>query len=91
MINFDVVNSVMVLTAGGFIAVSVWKLYKDKLVRGVSPIHVGFFSAYGLWHIFFFSSLDQWWSVVGGIVAATMNTIWLTQIIYYTVYPGGRK
>lgn len=64
--NLDLINSILIMTAGGFIAVSVVKLYKDKLVHGVSPIHVGFFTVYGFWHIYFFSSLDQWWSVAGG-------------------------
>ena len=88
--NLDIINSVLIMTAGAFISASVVKLYKDKVVRGVSPIHVGFFTMYGFWHVFFFSSLNQWWSVAGGIVAITMNSIWFIMLIYYTVYPKGK-
>ena len=91
MITPDLINSVLVLVAGGFILISVKKLYKDKIVKGVSWAHVGFFSLYGFWHIYFFSSLEQWWSVAGGSLTTFTNTIWLLQLIYYTVYPGGRN
>ena len=89
--NLDIINSGLVFIAGAFILISVKKLYKDKIVKGVSWAHVGFFTLYGLWHIYFFSSLEQWWSVVGGTCTTIANTIWLAQLVYYTVYPGGRK
>ena len=88
---FDIINSALIIMAGCFILVSVNKLYTDKLVRGVSPIHVGFFTGYGFWHIFFFSSLEQWWSVVGGVFTTTMNTTWLIMLIYYSIYPKGKQ
>ena len=89
--TLDIINSILISIAGGFISVSVLKLYKDKLVHGVSPVHVGFFTAYGFWHVYFFYSLDQWWSVMGGVVATTMNTIWFIMLIYYLTYPGGKR
>lgn len=87
--NIDIINSILIVVAGGFISVSVFKLYRDKVVRGVSPIHVGFFTLYGFWHIYFFSALDQWYSVMGGIVATSMNTLWFYMLIYYTIWPRG--
>jgi len=88
--NPDIVNSGFLLTAGFFILFSVVKLYKEKEVRGVSLIHAGFFSVYGFWHICFFSLLEQWWSIIGGVFSTTINTVWVILLIYYTVYPKGK-
>ncbi len=80
----DMINGTLELVAGVFIALSVWKLHKDKKVRGVSYVHVGFFTAWGFWNLFFFPHYDLWFSFVGGVGVLTANTIWLCQMLYYT-------
>jgi len=84
----DSVNGLFEVLAGAFISLSVLKLHKEKLVRGVSWKHVGFFWLWGAWNLYYYPSLDQWMSLVGGVVVMVMNTIWLSQLIYYTKRPG---
>ena len=66
-----------------FIALSIRQLFKDKLVRGVSWVHVAFFSTWGFWNLFYYPHLEQWWAFVGGIGIVSANTIWLCLMIYY--------
>lgn len=79
----DVVNGLYEMMGAPFILLSVWNLYKQKRVRGVSWVHVGFFTTWGFWNLFYYPYLGQWWSFVGGIAIAIANTIWLCQMIYY--------
>lgn len=72
-------------TLGGFVVLlSVRKLHQQKMVRGVDYRGVCFFTAWGIWNLAFYSHLDQWLSLFGAAFLATVNAIWLCQLIYYT-------
>jgi hypothetical protein len=79
----DVINGCFEGSGGIFIAMSIRRLYIDKLVRGVSWVPVTFFAVWGYWNLFYYPHLDQWVSFVGGLGIVTTNTIWVGQIIYY--------
>ena len=79
----DNINSSFEFFGGLFIMLSIIKLYKDKKVRGVSFIHVGYFAMWGYWNIYYYPHLNQWFSFVGGLIVTLINTFWLGQIIYY--------
>ena len=79
----DMMNAVFEL-GGGFVTLaSVRKLHHDMIVRGVHWLPVGFFSAWGLWNLYYYPTLDQWYSFAGGVWLVTVNLIWLAQMIYY--------
>lgn len=79
----DFING-MFECAGGFaILLSVIKLHFDKLVRGVSWPHILFFTFWGFWNIYYYPHLDQMYSLIGGIFIVIVNTIWVSQILYY--------
>lgn len=80
----DILNGLFEIAGGFFIGTSVFKLHKDKMVAGVSWLHAGFFASWGYWNLYYYPSLDQWWSFWGGVGVVTMNTIWLFQLIYYS-------
>ncbi len=81
----DSINGLFELFGGIFISISIYKLYKEKIVRGVSWIHVGFFSAWGIWNLYYYPTLGQWMSFYGGIGVTSTNSIFLGQLIYYTL------
>jgi len=87
----DIVNSIFEVFGGIFIATSIHRLFKDKEVKGVSWYHACFFAVWGYWNLYFYPSLDQWWSFWGGVGVVTANTIWLGQLIYYTRRPRGKS
>lgn len=80
----DVVNGSYELLGAPFILLSVCKLYKDKKVQGVSWVHAGFFTTWGLWNLYYYPHLGQWCSFFGGIAIVAVNAVWLGQLIYYT-------
>ncbi len=79
----DAVNGMLEMAGGLFILLSIKRLHKDKVVKGVSWMHVAFFSTWGYWNLFYYPHLDQWWSFWGGIGIVTTNTFWLLQMAWY--------
>ena len=80
----DIINGVLETAGGGFITFSVIKLHQDKIVRGVSWVHAGFFAGWGYWNLFYYPHLDQWMSFAGGVFIVATNTVWLGQLLYWT-------
>jgi len=79
----DTINGIFVSLGGLFILGSSVKLYKDKEVKGVHWLHPTFFTSWGLWNLFYYPSLGQWFSFYGGVFLVIANAIWLGQIFYY--------
>lgn len=86
----DFINGAFETAGGFFILLSVIKLHREKMVRGVSWLHAGFFATWGYWNLFFYPHLDQWLSFWGGLFLVAVNTWWLGQLVYYGRNPGGR-
>jgi len=80
---FDIVNGSYELLAAPFIFISIIKLYKEKKVKGVSWMHVGFIASWGYWNMYYYPRLGQWASFIGAIAIVIANTAWLLMIIYY--------
>jgi len=74
--SFEIVGSIANL-------LNVVQLYKDKMVRGVRVFPVVFFSAWGLWNLYYYPSLDQWMSFVGGLFIVLVNLIWIGLALKY--------
>lgn len=79
----DIINSSFSLLGGIVIAKNCWQLYQDKELKGVSLLTIVFFTVWGFWNLYFYSYIDAWWSLVGGLGIVTANTIWAGQAIYY--------
>ncbi|KKM10365.1 hypothetical protein LCGC14_1721930 [marine sediment metagenome] len=79
----DIVNGIFELFGAPFICLSILYLHKQKSVKGVSWIHVFFFTMWGYWNLFYYPHLEQWYSFFGGIAIVIANTIWLYQLLYY--------
>ena len=84
----DQFNSIFEVAGGLLLIVNCWRLYKDKIVRGVSVPVTMFFTTWGFWNLVYYPYLDQWYSFVGGIVIATANLVWVSMAIYYGVRNG---
>jgi hypothetical protein len=80
----DVVNGCYELFGAPFICLSIRKLAKEKKVHGVSWVHAFFFATWGFWNLYYYPSLGQWCSFIGGCAIVIANTIWLGQLIYYS-------
>ena len=80
----DIVNGLFEVFGAPFILLSILRLYKQKVVSGVSWIHAGYFTVWGYWNLYYYPSLGQWYSFCGGIAIVIMNSIWMAQLIYYS-------
>lgn len=65
-------------------ATSVRAIERDKKIMGFSPVPTAFFTAWGLWNLFFYPSLEQWASFVGGLAIVGVNIRYLYLIWKYT-------
>jgi len=83
----DVINAFYEAFGGALIGMSIWRLYKDGQVKGVSLVPVVFFATWGYWNLYFYPALEQWWSFWGGVLMVTMNTVWLLQMAWYIRWP----
>lgn len=89
--NADLINGLFEVFGGAFIFLSIRRLHREKIVRGVSLVHVMFFTLWGAWNLYYYPSLDQWFSFVGGVAVSIANVTWFGQIIYYSIAEKMRK
>jgi uncharacterized membrane protein len=79
----DLVNGTFEFLGGFILLTNVWQIYKDKILKGYNPLATVFFMTWGLWNLYFYPYLGQWYSFAGGVFIVAVNTFWLGQIIYY--------
>lgn len=87
----DYVNGLFELLGAFFILNHCFRLYKDKLVRGVSVVSTIFFTFWGIWNLYYYPSLNQWASFVGGVMIVLGNMLWIGLMSYYIKNPGGKN
>lgn len=61
----------------------VMRLRRDRLVLGVHWGPRAFFTAWGLWNLFYYNQLDQRWSLLAGAFLALVNCWWLLLLARY--------
>lgn len=68
-----------------------WVLYKAKKFEGVSLASVAFFWSWGVWNLYYYPHLGQWFSFAAGVSIMLANCLWISLMIYYKKYPGGYR
>jgi hypothetical protein len=79
----DLVNGLFECCSGFFCWINIFKLIKDKELKGVSWIPLSFFTLWGFWNLFYYPSLNQTLSFIGGISIVIANVVWLSLVFYY--------
>lgn len=59
-------------------------LYRAKQVRGVNVWATVFFTAWGVWNLYYYPSLGQWWSFAGGVAIVVVNAVWVAMAWTYS-------
>ena len=85
MINPDIINGLFEFISGLFMLTNIIKLVKDKTVKGYNWYSVVFFSFWGGWNLFYYPSLDQYFSFIAGIFLFLINIIWVGTVWYYKI------
>lgn len=72
----DIGNAVFELVGAILAWMNVLQLYKDRKVAGVYWPVTAFFGVWGLWNLYYYSSLGQWFSWSAGIFLCSANLLW---------------
>ena len=81
----DIINASFEGVAGLFIWLNVLRLYKDKKIQGVHWLPTTVFVMWGFWNLYYYPHLSQYLSFIGGLLVVSANTVWLGQIIFYSL------
>lgn len=79
----DFINGCFESSAGVLMLFSVYRIIKDKAVRGISVVPIAFFTLWGYWNLYYYPSLNQWLSFTGGALMVLVNSIYVSLLIYY--------
>jgi len=76
VLNNDAVNAFFELGGALLIWLNVRRLYRDRCVRGVFwPVNV-FYTAWGVWNVFYYPALGQTLSFWAGLGVVLGNAAW---------------
>ena len=79
----DVVNGGCETIGGLLILNHCRAVLRDKAVAGVSLVSVVLFTGWGFWNLFYYPSLNQWWSFTGGLIVVSANLLWACLLFRY--------
>lgn len=79
----DLVNGVFEVGGGLIIWLNVFKIIKDKEVKGFDWRVSGFFSSWGLWNVLFYWGVNCLVSWVGSMFLLLGNVVWLSYVLKY--------
>lgn len=82
-LSMDLVNGVFEFGGALLLLLNVRRLARDRHLAGVHWSPTVFFTAWGVWNLFYYPSLDQPWSFAGGVCLVCVNAFWLGQIAYF--------
>jgi len=79
----DLLNGLFEFVGGILLWMNVRAAYRAKEFRGVAILPTAFFAAWGLWNLYYYPSLGQWFSFWGGVNIVVANVAWVAQMFYY--------
>jgi len=79
----DLINSAFEGGLGALVWLNFHQLLRDKTVKGTHWFPPVFVTIWGYWNLWYYPSLHQWCSFVGGASLALANTAWLALAIHY--------
>ena len=84
----DMCNAAFELFGGVFVLNHCRVLFEAKIVKGISIVSTVFFTAWGVWNLYYYPSLGQWASFAGGVFICLTNLLWVAMLVYYRRNPG---
>lgn len=82
----DLLNGLFELFGSVMTWMNVHRVWKDKGYAGLHPAAIAFFWSWGVWNLYYYPHLDQWFSFLGGVSLVAANTSWVVLMRTY-----GRK
>ncbi len=73
----DAINAILEFVGGLFVLGHCRAVWRDRMVKGVSIPSTVFFLVWGIWNLYYYPSLGQWFSLAGGIFLTLANCLWV--------------
>jgi len=86
----DSINALFEFTGALLVLMNVRQLFIDKRLSGVHWYPTAFFSAWGVWNLYYYPALGQWLSFAGGVALVFANTLWVCLAVYYQITHNAR-
>lgn len=81
----DYINGTFEFVGAIILLLDCIRLRRDRRVLGVHWGPKFFFMAWGLWNLYYYPALGQWFSFAGGCALVMVNAIWLVQLALFTI------
>lgn len=78
----DLINGLIKLVGAGLTWRNAWELWKARELRGVYWPTSMFFTVWGVWNLYYYPSLDQWFSFYAGILLTMGNLAWVVMAVH---------
>lgn len=82
MLTNDLINGCFEFVGGFCTWLNVRQLYRDQEVKGVDWRTTLFWWSWGTWNVYYYPSLNQWFSFIGGVWLAVGNCVWLLLLLW---------
>lgn len=79
----DLINGLFEFLGSLFTWLNFTRVIKDRGYAGISVLSLIFFTSWGLWNLYYYPALTQWWSFAGGVSIVMANIFWLVAMLYY--------
>lgn len=80
----DIINGTFEILGGLLCWINVRQILRDKSVTGFYWPTQAFFAAWGIWNLYFYPALGQWFSFGGGMFLAIATITWTLLAAYYS-------
>jgi len=65
-----------------FVLATCRNLWKSKQPWGVSIVGICFFTSWGIWNLYYYPHLHQWYSFFGGVCIVLSNALYVYLLIW---------
>jgi Kef-type K+ transport system membrane component KefB len=79
----DIVNAVFEFGMACALTLNLYRLWRDKQVRGISLWGVVWPTMWGYWNLYYYPSLGQTASFIAGVFVVATNTSWVLLALKY--------
>lgn len=79
----DFFNGMFEMMGAAFICRDIQLLKRHKTLKGKGVGSNLFFAAWGVWNLYYYPSLDQWFSFFGGACIVLANIVWFSLAVSY--------
>jgi drug/metabolite transporter superfamily protein YnfA len=80
----DIINGTFEIIGGMLCCLNVRQIWRDRKVTGFYWPTQAFFAIWGMWNLYFYPTLGQWFSFGGGVFLVLANTTWTLLAHHYS-------